>query len=64
MATSVPATIARVVARSCALVGVAAGFWHLRWTAGAALLASTLVAAAVQSAGWWRLRRDQAPTPE
>jgi hypothetical protein len=40
-----------------------AGFWHIRWIAGVGLVARTFVAVVVQSAGWWRLRRDQAPTP-
>jgi hypothetical protein len=61
---SVLVEIARVVAQGCAFVGVVAGFWHILWIAGVGMLASGLVAVAVHSAGWWRLERDQAPTPQ
>jgi hypothetical protein len=43
---------------------VVAGFWHILWIAGVGMLAGGLVAVAVQSAGYWRLERDQAPTPQ
>ena len=46
----------------CAYLGVVAGFWHILWIAGVALLASGLLAVAVHSAGYWRLERDQQPT--
>jgi O-antigen/teichoic acid export membrane protein len=63
-ARSVPVTIAQVVAQTCAYVGVVAGFWHILWIAGVALLASGLVAVGVHSAGYWRLERDQPPTSQ
>jgi hypothetical protein len=50
------------VAQACAYAGVVAGFWHILWIAGVALLASGLLAVAVHSAGYWRLERDQPPT--
>jgi hypothetical protein len=62
--TSVLAVIARVVAQNCAFVGVVAGFWHIHWIAGVGMLASGLVAVVVHSAGYARLGRDQAPTPQ
>jgi hypothetical protein len=46
----------------CAYLGVVAGFWHILWIAGVALLASGLLAVAVHSAGYWRLERDQQAT--
>jgi hypothetical protein len=49
---------AKVVAQSCAFIGVVAGFWHILWIAGVAVLASGLVGVAVHSAGYWRLERD------
>jgi hypothetical protein len=61
---SVIAVIARVVAQDCAFVGVVAGFWHIYWIAGVGMLASGLVAVGVHSAGFWRLEREQAPTPQ
>jgi hypothetical protein len=36
-------------------VGVVAGFWHITWTAGVAMLAAGLAAVAVHSAGYARL---------
>jgi hypothetical protein len=59
---SVLVAIGKVVAEVCAFVGVVAGFWHILWIAGVALLASGLVAVAIHSAGYWRLERDQQPT--
>ena len=62
--TSVLATIARVVAQGCAFVGVVAGFWHILWIAGVAMLAGAIVGVGVHSAGYWRLERDQEPPPQ
>jgi O-antigen/teichoic acid export membrane protein len=56
---SVVVETARVVAQLCAFVGVVAGFWHILWIAGVGMLAGGLVAAAVQSVGFWRLERDR-----
>jgi hypothetical protein len=61
---SVVAELTRVVAQTCAFVGVVAGFWHILWIAGVGVLASGLAAVAVHSASYWRLERDQAPTPQ
>jgi hypothetical protein len=47
-----------------AFVGVVAGFWHILWIAGVGILASGLVGVGVHSAGYWRLERDQVPTPQ
>ena len=63
-ARSAVVTIAQVVAQMCAYAGVVAGFWHILWIAGVALLASGLVAVGVHSAGYWRLERDRQPTPQ
>jgi O-antigen/teichoic acid export membrane protein len=58
-ARSVPVAIAQVVAQVCASVGLVAGFWHILWIAGVAMLAAGLVAVAVHTAGYTRLERDQ-----
>jgi fatty acid desaturase len=63
-ARSILVAIAQVVAQTCAFVGVVAGFWHILWIAGVGILATGLVGVAVHSAGYWRLERDQAPTPQ
>jgi hypothetical protein len=52
-----------VIALNGAFVGVLAGFWHILWIAGATILACAILAAAVQSAGFVRLERDQEPRP-
>jgi hypothetical protein len=44
MTKSVLVTMAQVVAQLCAFVGVGAGFWHITWVAGVAMLAAGLVA--------------------
>jgi hypothetical protein len=61
---SVVATIARVVAQDLAFVGVVAGFWHIYWIAGVGMLAGGIVGVGVHSAGYWRLEREQKPTPQ
>jgi len=58
-ARSVPVAIAQVAAQVCAFGGVVAGFWHILWIAGVAMLAAGLVAVAVHTAGYTRLERDQ-----
>ena len=55
MTRSVLVRIAQVVAQLCAFAGVVAGFWHIMWTAGVAMLAAGLAAVAVHSAGYARL---------
>jgi predicted lysophospholipase L1 biosynthesis ABC-type transport system permease subunit len=60
---SISVEIARVVGQTGAFTGVVAGFWHIMWIAGVGVLASGLVGAAVQSAGYWRLERDQERIP-
>jgi hypothetical protein len=58
----VSVAITQVVAQTSAFVGVVAGFWHILWIAGVAVLISGL-------AGWrstpppTRLEQDQGPTP-
>jgi hypothetical protein len=64
MTSSRTVTAARPIAQMAALVGVVAGFWHIHWLAGVGLLASTLVAIGVHSAGWSRLELSQEATPE
>jgi hypothetical protein len=64
MTDSRTVTAARPIAQMAALVGVVAGFWHIHWLAGVGLLASTLVAIGVHSAGWSRLELSQEATPE
>ena len=58
-----PVPLAKVVAQTGAFAGVVAGFWHIMWIAGAATLTAGIVGVAVHSATYWRLERDQAPTP-
>jgi O-antigen/teichoic acid export membrane protein len=64
MTKSVLVDTVRVVAQLCAFAGVVAGFWHILWIAGVGMLAGGLVAVAVQSAGFWRLEREQKASPQ
>ena len=57
------ATNDRRNALNAVFVGLAAGFWHITWTADVAILASGVVAAAVHSAGYVRLERDSRINP-
>jgi hypothetical protein len=43
---------AKAVAQGAAFLGVVAGFWHLHWIAGVVILASSLIAVGVHSAGF------------
>jgi hypothetical protein len=43
---------ARPIAQLGSLVGVVAGFWHLYWLAGVAMLATAVIAVGVHSAGF------------
>ena len=52
-----------VVAQLRAAAGVVAGFWHIRWTAAVAVLASGLVGIAVHSAGYVRLELKESGDP-
>jgi hypothetical protein len=52
---SVSVTVAQSVAQLAALIGIAAGFWHITWVAGAAFLVAAIVAIGVHSAGYWRV---------
>ncbi len=67
---SVVVAVAKSVAQGCAFIGVVAGFWHIIWIAGVAMLAGAFVALGVHSAGftrlelegsdqWWRSRPNQ-----
>ena len=58
---SVSVIIAQVVAQLAALVGIAAGFWHITWVAGVAFLVAGLVAVGVHSAGYWRVESTREP---
>jgi hypothetical protein len=50
--------IAKPVAQGSAVVGVIAGFWHITWIAGVAMLVVAFIAVGVQSAGYTRLERE------
>lgn len=52
---------ARAVALLAACVGLVAGFWHIHWIAGVAVLVSALVATGVHSAGFSRLELGVTP---
>jgi hypothetical protein len=60
---AVSVAITQVVAQTSAFVGVVAGFWHILWIAGVAVLISGLAGVAVHSAAYVRLEQDQGPTP-
>jgi hypothetical protein len=51
---------ARAIAQGAAFLGLVAGFWHLHWIAGAAVLGSSLVAIGVHSAGFTALELENA----
>jgi hypothetical protein len=66
---SVVVAVAKSVAQGCAFIGVVAGFWHIIWIAGVAMLAGAFVALGVHSAGFTRLelegsRRSWRPRPD
>jgi len=46
------------VAQLSAFVGVVAGFWHIHWIAGAAVIASSVLAMGVHSAGFMSVEPD------
>jgi len=52
-------TVTKPVAQMSAFVGVVAGFWHIVWIAGVAMLAFAIVAVGVHSAGYARLALDR-----
>jgi hypothetical protein len=62
--TSRAVAVTQVVAEVCAGIGVVAGFWHILWIAGVGVLATGLMAVAVQSASYTRLERDPKPALE
>lgn len=53
--------VARAVAFLAACAGLVAGFWHMHWIAGVAVLVSALVATGVHSAGFTRLELGVRP---
>ncbi|HEV8556497.1 MAG TPA: hypothetical protein VGR06_08900 [Actinophytocola sp.] len=55
---SILVSITKAVAQSSAFAGIVAGFWHISWIAGVAVLASAILGMAVHSAGYVRLERD------
>ena len=54
--------VARAFSLLTACVGLVAGFWHIHWIAGVAVLTSAVVATGVHSAGFNRLEFDPTPT--
>jgi hypothetical protein len=54
-------TAARPFALLAACVGLVAGFWHIHWIAGVAVLVSALMATGVHSAGFSRLELGLTP---
>jgi hypothetical protein len=57
-------TIGQSVAYAGAFTGLVAGFWHIVWFAGVAVLVSGLVAIGIHSAGYTRLALDGDVSPE
>lgn len=57
--TSRTVLVAQQVAQGSAVVGVAAGFWHIYWWAGVLMLVSGAFGVAVQSAGYTSLEGDK-----
>jgi hypothetical protein len=47
--------VAKALAQFTAFTGLVAGFWHIYWVAGAAVLVTAIVAVGVHSAGFTRL---------
>jgi hypothetical protein len=60
--TSVVVLIAKPVALACAFVGVVAGFWHVIWIAGVAMIVAAFVAMLVHAAGYVRLELESSST--
>jgi hypothetical protein len=60
---SAMAVVAKSIGEAGAAVGVVAGFWHIWWVAGVAVLASGVLGMAAHSAAWWRLEQDHLPKP-
>jgi cation transport ATPase len=52
---SLAVRVTRSLAQLLAYVGVVAGFWHIMWPAGVAILVSGFAALMVHSAGYFRL---------
>jgi cation transport ATPase len=52
---SVAVRVTRSIAQLLAFVGVVAGFWHIMWPAGVAILVSGFAALLVHSAGYFSL---------
>ena len=53
-------SITQTVAQMAAFTGVVAGFWHVLWFAGVAVLVAGVVAVGVHTAGYVRLESDDA----
>jgi cation transport ATPase len=53
--------VTQSVAQGLAFAGLVAGFWHITWPAGVAVLVSSFVALLVHSAGYFRLERAAGP---
>ena len=63
MTPSVLVRVAKSVAQVAASLGVVAGFWHMTWIAGVAMVGAGIVGVGVHSAGYWRLEGDKEPAP-
>jgi hypothetical protein len=55
VADSVAVRVTRPIAQLLAFFGIVAGFWHIMWLAGVAILVSSFVAMLVHSAGYLHL---------
>jgi hypothetical protein len=54
-ARSATVVVVQSLAQFAAVVGIAAGFWHITWVAGVTFVVAAVVAVAVHSTGWWRV---------
>jgi hypothetical protein len=55
--------IAKPLGNGCAFLGLVAGFWHITWIAGVAMLIAAFIALGVHSAGYTRLEREATDQP-
>ena len=57
---SVLVRVTQSIALPLGFVGVVAGFWHIMWPAGVAVLVCGVIAMGIHSAGYYRLERTAA----
>jgi hypothetical protein len=55
--------VTKAAGQLSAIVGLVAGFWHISWVAGVALLAAGLVGVLVHAAGYVRLEHNSDGQP-